>query len=92
MYASDDSVLYVGKARELKKRVGSYFNATPRPARTMAMLAQVARMRRTPGRERADSAPEHGGLGVLPATRAAAPPGRRHRCAASRRGLWFPAR
>ncbi|WP_242107368.1 excinuclease ABC subunit UvrC [Luteimonas aquatica] len=44
MFAADDSVLYVGKARELRKRVGSYFNATPKATRTMAMLAQVARM------------------------------------------------
>ncbi|WP_226468157.1 excinuclease ABC subunit UvrC [Luteimonas panaciterrae] len=44
MFAADDSVLYVGKARELRKRVSSYFNAAPKNARTMAMLAQVARM------------------------------------------------
>jgi len=44
MYAADDSVLYVGKAGALKKRVASYFSATPKTARTMAMLAQVARM------------------------------------------------
>ena len=44
MYAADDSVLYVGKAGALKKRVASYFSAAPKSARTMAMLAQVARM------------------------------------------------
>jgi excinuclease ABC subunit C len=44
MYAADDSVLYVGKAGVLKKRVASYFSATPKSARTMAMLAPVARM------------------------------------------------
>jgi len=44
MYAADDSVLYVGKAGALKKRVASYFSATPKSARTMSMLAQVARM------------------------------------------------
>ncbi|HEY0310713.1 MAG TPA: excinuclease ABC subunit UvrC [Luteimonas sp.] len=44
MYAADDSVLYVGKAGALKKRVASYFSAAPKTARTMAMLAQVARM------------------------------------------------
>jgi excinuclease ABC subunit C len=44
MYAADDAILYVGKAGELKKRVASYFNAAPKSARTMAMLAQVARM------------------------------------------------
>ena len=55
MYAGDDSVLYVGKARELRKRVGSYFNATPKPARTMAMLAQVARMEVTVTRTEAEA-------------------------------------
>jgi len=44
MYAADDSVLYVGKAGALKKRVASYFSGAPKTARTMAMLAQVARM------------------------------------------------
>ncbi|TWI04490.1 excinuclease ABC subunit C [Luteimonas cucumeris] len=44
MFAADDSVLYVGKAGALRKRVASYFSATPKTARTMAMLAQVARM------------------------------------------------
>ena len=44
MYAADDAVLYVGKAGELKKRVASYFSATPKSARIMSMLSQVARM------------------------------------------------
>ena len=44
MYAADDSVLYVGKAGALKKRVASYFGNNPKSARTLAMLAQVARM------------------------------------------------
>ena len=44
MYAADDAVLYVGKAGELKKRVASYFSATPKGARITSMLAQVARM------------------------------------------------
>ncbi|MEO6263675.1 MAG: excinuclease ABC subunit UvrC, partial [Luteimonas sp.] len=44
MFAADGNVLYVGKAGALRKRVASYFSATPKPARTMAMLAQVARM------------------------------------------------
>jgi excinuclease ABC subunit C len=44
MFASDGSVLYVGKAGALRKRVASYFSATPKQARTMAMLAQVTRM------------------------------------------------
>ncbi|MBB5208415.1 excinuclease ABC subunit UvrC [Chiayiivirga flava] len=44
MIAADDSVLYVGKASSLKKRVASYFNVAERGPRTRAMLAQVARM------------------------------------------------
>jgi excinuclease ABC subunit C len=44
MYAADGAVLYVGKAGALKNRVASYFSASPKSARIMAMLAQVARM------------------------------------------------
>jgi len=55
MYGADDAVLYVGKARALRNRVGSYFNATPKAARTMAMLAQVARMEVTVTRTEAEA-------------------------------------
>src|SRR6478609_5548135 len=55
MYGKDDAVLYVGKARALKNRVGSYFNATPKAARTMAMLAQVVRMETTVTRTDAEA-------------------------------------
>jgi excinuclease ABC subunit C len=44
MIGAGDDVLYVGKADALRKRVASYFSAAPKNARTMAMLAQVARM------------------------------------------------
>jgi len=44
MYAADGTLLYVGKARALRNRVGSYFNNAPRNPRTLAMIAQIARM------------------------------------------------
>jgi excinuclease ABC subunit C len=44
MLGADGSVLYVGKARALRNRVGSYFNATPKSPRTLAMLAQTVAM------------------------------------------------
>ena len=43
MYAADGSLLYVGKAASLKKRIASYFTKAL-PARTAAMVAQIARM------------------------------------------------
>lgn len=44
MIGADDKVLYVGKASALKNRVSSYFNATPKSSRIMAMLSQTVRM------------------------------------------------
>ncbi|MEQ1513456.1 MAG: excinuclease ABC subunit UvrC [Lysobacteraceae bacterium] len=43
MYAADGSLLYVGKAAALKKRVASYFTKAL-PTRTASMIAQIARM------------------------------------------------
>ena len=44
MLAADGSMLYVGKAGALRKRVASYFNNAPKSPRTLSMLAQVASM------------------------------------------------
>ena len=44
MLAADGSALYVGKAGSLRKRVASYFSASPKGARIMSMLSQVAAM------------------------------------------------
>ena len=55
MFNAEDGVLYVGKARALRNRVGSYFNATPKSTRIMAMLSQVARIDVTVTRSEADA-------------------------------------
>ncbi|WP_433851248.1 excinuclease ABC subunit UvrC [Stenotrophomonas nitritireducens] len=55
MYAADDTLLYVGKAGALRKRVGSYFNGSPKSRRIMMMLAQVARMDVTVTRTEAEA-------------------------------------
>ncbi|MEG3157771.1 excinuclease ABC subunit UvrC [Lysobacter zhanggongensis] len=55
MIGADDKVLYVGKASALKNRVSSYFNATPKSARIMAMLSQTVRMEVTVTRTEAEA-------------------------------------
>ncbi|MEO0576394.1 MAG: excinuclease ABC subunit UvrC [Pseudomonadota bacterium] len=44
MYDSDDVVIYVGKARDLKKRVASYFSGRAKDAKTMALVERICRM------------------------------------------------
>jgi excinuclease ABC subunit C len=41
MLGGDGEILYVGKSRDLKKRVSSYFRGTPRPGRTGFLVARV---------------------------------------------------
>jgi len=42
MRDGDGSVLYIGKARNLRKRVASYFDARPKIDRIMRMIARIS--------------------------------------------------
>ncbi|MEM7278682.1 MAG: excinuclease ABC subunit UvrC, partial [Pseudomonadota bacterium] len=44
MYDAADVLVYVGKAKDLKKRVGSYFTRTAKDAKTMTLVQKIARM------------------------------------------------
>ncbi len=44
MYAPDDTVLYVGKAKDLRKRVSSYFGSKAHLPKTQALMAQTSRV------------------------------------------------
>ncbi|MEN8719556.1 MAG: excinuclease ABC subunit UvrC [Oceanococcaceae bacterium] len=44
MFGADDQVLYVGKARNLKNRVSSYFSSAAKPARIMQMVSRITRI------------------------------------------------
>ena len=44
MFDSSDAILYVGKAKNLRNRVKSYFRASGLQAKTMALVAKISRI------------------------------------------------
>jgi excinuclease ABC subunit C len=44
MFDSDGRILYVGKARNLRNRLSSYFRGTPASLKTAALVRQIARI------------------------------------------------
>ena len=47
MFDADAKLLYVGKAKNLKKRLASYFRKTGQPPKTAALVAKIAQIETT---------------------------------------------